>query len=145
MEVRILPLVPSDDMYLYTTTDNETMKRHWHFGGKKCGWCQYRFECFTDDRVHVYPVKVDLITYPQQHDEFKAEFHLPGCLRLGLYKQIADTGYWSRSYKRDYGDGFRLGAIIEEEDEQLGICRSWIKLPNILYVTGMVKGSLWVC
>jgi len=129
-------------MYLYTTTDNRTMKRHWHFGDKECNRCQYRFECFTDDRIHVEPVKVDITEIPdpyRQRDRFKAEFHLPRCLRLGLYKQVADTGYWSRSYRQNFGDGFKLGAIIEEEDEHIGIERSWVKFPNILYVTGTMR------
>ena len=119
------------------------MKRHWHFGGKECGGCLYRFECFTDDRVHVKPVKVDVTeeyNRYRQRDRFKAEFHLPKCLRLGLYKQIADCGYWSRSYRQDFGDGFKLGAIVEEEEEHIGIERSWVKFPNILYVTGIGRG-----
>jgi len=87
-------------------------------------------------------VKVDITEIPdsyRQRDRFKAEFHLPRCLRLGLYKQVADTGYWSRSYRQNFGDGFKLGAIIEEENEHIGIERSWVKFPNILYVTGTMR------
>ncbi len=130
-------------MYLYTSIDYRTMKRRWHFGGEECSGCVFRFGCFTDDVVHVDPVKVDVTedySYYNQRDRFKAEFHLPKCLRLGLYKQIADCGYWSSSYRQDNGDGFRLGAIIEENDERISLERSWVKFPNILYVTGTGKG-----
>lgn len=126
-------------MYLYTVTNSRTMKRHWHFGGKGCGDCLFRFECFTDDRIHVKPVKVDITeeySY-RQRDRFKAEFHLPRCLRLGLYKQIADCGY-RNSYRQDFGGGFKLGALVEE-DESISIERSWVKFPNILYVTGIIR------
>jgi len=128
-------------MYLYTTTDNRTMKRAWNF--EHCDACLYRFKCFTDDSVCVNPVKVEteeLYSPYRPRDRFKAEFHLPKCLKLGLYKQLADTGYFSSSYRQDNGDGFKLGAIIEEEDERIGIERSWVKFPNILYVTGTGRG-----
>jgi len=126
-------------MYLYTATDDRTMKRDWNY----CNTCLHRFECFTDDRIHVNPVKVEteeVYDLYRQRDRFKAEFYLPKCLRLGLYKQVADTGYWSRSYRQNYDDGFKLGSIIEEEDEHISIERSWVKFPNILYVTGMGTG-----
>jgi len=129
-------------MYLYTTTDNRTMKRHWHFGGRECDGCQYRFECFTSNRIHIKLVKVDITEIPhlyQQCDRFKAEFHLPKCLRLGLYKQIADCGFWSRSYRQNFGDGFKLGAIIEEEDEYIDIERAWVKFPVTLFITGTMR------
>ena len=129
-------------MYLYTITDNRTMKRHWHFGSEGCNKCQYRFECFTDNRVHIESVLVDCTEVPnpyRYYERYKAEFHLPKCLRLGLYKQIADTGYWMKSYRLDYGDGFKLGIIYDEDDEYLTIERSWVKFPNILYVTGTIR------
>jgi len=130
-------------MYLYTVTDSSTMKRHWHFGGDKCSDCLYRFECFTDDRVHVKPVKVDCseIYSPYWYRErYKAEFHLPKCLRLGLYKQISDTGYWSSSYDgNNFGDGFKLGAILKDDENGITLERSWVKFPNILYVTGTIR------
>lgn len=132
-------------MYLYTATDNRTMKRTWTWDSEYCNTCLHRFECFTDDRIHVNPIKVDteeVYNQYRSYERFKAEFHLPRCLRLGLYKQIADTGYWSRSYRENFGDGFKLGAIVEEDEERLGIERSWVKFPNILYVTGTGRGLL---
>ena len=126
-------------MYLYTATDDRTMKRDWNY----CNTCLHRFECFTDDRIHVNPVKVEteeLYDLYRQRDRFKAEFHLPKCLRIGLYKQVADTGYWSRSYRENFGDGFKLGAVVEEDDERIGIERSWVKFPDILYITGTGRG-----
>lgn len=147
MRVRFLSLTPKRVMYLFTATDLRTMKKQWHFGSSGCDVCQYRFECFTDDTVHVNPVRVDYakLTYPvpkkwhRKEYTYKAEFHLPKCLRIGLYKQIADTGYFSRSYREYFGDGFKLGAIVEEGDERICLDRSWIKLPNILYVAGTLR------
>lgn len=128
-------------MYLYTITDNRTMKNNWYFGGEECSKCQYRFECFTDDRVHVRPVKIDITEITNLYrNEFKLEFHLPKCLKLGLYKQLADTGCWGRGYMENFDDGFKLGVIVEEEEEErIDIEHSWIKFPNILYVTGTIK------
>lgn len=131
-------------MYLYTATDKRTMKRHWHFGGKECEVCPYRFECFTDDRIHVKPVEVNYTEDAQHRSRrapvwtmFKAEFHLPKCLRLGLYKQVADTGFWGHG-EGEFGDGFKLGVIVGEE-EHIDTERSWVKFPNILYVIGSIR------
>ena len=116
------------------------MKKVWDF--EKCGDCLQRFECYTEDCITVKPYKLDITE--TNDDRFwdkmwKAEFHLPKCIRIGLFKQIADTGYWAKSYERRWGDGFKLGGVWADEDEQIAIERSWIRLPNILYVTGTMR------
>ena len=125
-------------MFVYLAVDNRTMKRQWDF--ENCKDCLQRFECYTGDRITVKPDKLDLSESESFYvHKFKAEFHLPKCIRIGLFKQIADTGYWTRKYPTE-GDGFKLGGILgDDEDEKLTIERSWIKLPNILYVTGRIR------
>jgi len=126
-------------MFLYLLVDGWTMKKVWDF--EKCGDCLQRFECYTEDCITVRPDKVDMADYDNRwwSYQFKAEFHLPKCIRIGLFKQIADTGYWSHRYPTEFGDGFKLGGVFEDEGEHISIERSWIKLPNILYVTGAMK------
>ena len=128
-------------MYLYTAVDDRTVKSTWSWDFNGCKECEFRFECFTDDRIHVKPVKIGIIAsgnFYRYWEEFKAEFHLPKCLRLGLYKQLSDTSIWNSGYG-EFGDGFKLGNIVKEEGEHISVNRSWVKFPNILYVTGHVR------
>lgn len=118
------------------------MKWNWNFD--KCVKCPVRFECFTDDRIHVRPVSVDIHIERdtwRDREMYKAEFHLPECLRLGLYKQIADTGLFDNQYPTMEGDGFKLGGVFrdEETEHKVTLNRSWVKFPNILWVTGQVR------
>jgi len=130
-------------MFLYLAVDDRTIKRTWTWDFNGCKECEFRFECFTDDRVHISPVRVDVspeFDTWRTRERYKAEFHLPKCLRLGLFKQIADTGYWGQSYDNMWGgDGFKLGGIFKDEEDSISIERSWVKFPNILYVTGHVR------
>ncbi len=129
-------------MFLYIAVDDRTIKRSWSWDFKGCPDCPHRFECYTEDRATIQPVKVDKWDVDSYHYScgYKAEFLLPKCIRTGLFKQISDTGYWGNSYPIEFGgDGFKLGGVFGDEDEHVTVERSWVKFPSTLYVTGSLR------
>jgi hypothetical protein len=116
-------------MYLRLYVDTDTMKKNWDYS--KCDSCACRFECYTEDIVTVQPFRIE-----RMQRDYTAEFHLPLCIRTGLFKQISDTGFWCKNYDTPHTDGFKLGAVFGDEREVISLHHSWVRLPNILYVAG---------
>ena len=132
-------------MFLYIAVDDRTIKSTWNWDFEGCNSCPHRFECYTEDSATIKPVKVDeweADSYLYSRN-YKAEFHLPKCIRAGLFKQIADTGYWKSSYPTDFGDGFKLGGVFSDEGEHVTVERAWVKFPSTLYVTGLKRKVRW--
>jgi len=115
------------------------MKRTWDFSGEGCDMCEYRFQCFTDAGIVVKPSRVDedkikddsWVNRNRTAYQFKAEFHTPKCLRLGLFKQLNDTGYWGGGQ-----DGFKFGEIKADDGEKINPTHVYVKFPDRLFVMG---------
>ena len=118
-------------MYIYLIINEKTMKRTWNFGDEKCSACDYRFQCFTDASVTIKPSKIDESEIKDDRSkiayQFRAEFRVPKCLRLGLLKQLNDR-YW--------GGKFKFGEIKIDNGEEIYLTHIYVKFPDKLFVTG---------
>jgi hypothetical protein len=128
-------------MYLIIAIDDRTIKRNWTWDFEGCKDCAFRFGCYTEDVITIKPTKITIeyeIYDWVKRSKYKAEFHLPKCVRLGLFKQIADTGF-SSTFPSEFGDGFKLGGVVGDAEERVTMERSWVKFPDTLYVIGHMR------
>ncbi len=107
-------------MYCNVKVNNITKKKSWD--SDKCQDCEYRFGCFSSNEIHLQPVE-----FSSSAREFIAKFVFPRCIRIGLFKSLADDGLFS------FG-GFKHGEVRGKGITMINLVV--VKLPNIVTVEG---------
>ncbi len=118
-------------MKLLLKVDSTTKKRRWD--RQKCNKCVYRFTCFSGNEIIVESTILNSTPLPNPYNrryrrvEVIASFLVPSCVRVGLFRHLADNVF----------GGFKLGKVL---DFKFDISRITVRLtpPTII-----VFGHTW--